>query len=569
MPHICSPFHRSTVDTRGVMVSALAAAPSSRSVCRRLRASLACALATAGLVSRVDAQSMPDRSWSEATAGSELENYLRALQLTGIGPRVPWTIRPLGRSLLESAIPPDSGHPWAGRFAGVRHGGAQLLRPFASAVFNSAFPYSLNDGPVWAGRGLTTAITFGAQARFGPLSIRLEPVAFRAENASFGLLASVDGDTARFADPIESRAIDRPQRFGNRPYQRLDLGESEIRVDIWRLAFGVASGSQIWGPATDHPLVLGDNAGGFPRAFVGSGQPIDLWLARVHGVVEVGRLDQSRFSPVPADSARRLMAGFVISASPRGLPGVEIGASRFFHRVWPPDGFSFREFTYPFEALLKGHLPASEIAIPDNQLASVFVRIAPPGSRIDVYGEYARNDHSQDVRDLLVEPDNNSAYMLGVRRAWRRSDASQIVALRAELVNARISHISRVRGQALFYQHDAIRQGHTQRGQELGSAAVMGGGGGRAAIDVYRPDGRWSVAFERTGRFGTREEAATSQQIDVVNALRFDRLHYGARVDVTLGAALLADLNHNFASDSYGLQLTTSVRLGGRRLAPR
>jgi hypothetical protein len=52
----------------------------------------------------------------------------------------------------------------------------------------------------------------------------------------------------------------------------------------------------------------------------------------------------------------------------------------------------------------------------------------------------------------------------------------------------------------------------------------------------------------------------------VLHALRFERLRFGPHADVTLGAALLADLNRNFASDSYGLQLTTSVRLGGRRL---
>ena len=99
----------------------------------------------------------------------------------------------------------------------------------------------------------------------------------------------------------------------------------------------------------------------------------------------------------------------------------------------------------PFTGLLKASNPTGETSSKDyNQVASVFARVAPRGAGIEAYGELYREDHNVDFRDLVGEPDHQSAYTLGVRRAWLRAD-SVLSAFTFEVQNSRVSHLVRVR----------------------------------------------------------------------------------------------------------------------------
>src|SRR2546425_3465362 len=142
---------------------------------------------------------------SEVFAGSELETYLRNLQLVGRVPLYPWSVRSFSPRELDRLFPSDSSHPWAGHYdlalppSSAPQGRLKLdvVRPTATIRFNSAFPYGSNDGPIWAGRGLTSAVQAGLALRYGALSLTVAPIAFRAENADFSLMAN--GNTGMLA----------------------------------------------------------------------------------------------------------------------------------------------------------------------------------------------------------------------------------------------------------------------------------------------------------------------------------------------------------------------------------
>src|SRR5690349_1059369 len=119
-----------------------------------------------------------------------------------------------------------------------------------------------------------------------------------------------------------------------------------------------------------------------------------------------------------------------------------------------------------------------------NQIASVFFRVAPPAGGVEVYGEFYREDHSGNSRDLLVEPDHSSAYVLGLRRVWSRRDGFGAITI--ERANARITHLLRVRSQGPVYAHEGLTEGHTYLGQILGSSALFGGSGLICAVDDIR-----------------------------------------------------------------------------------
>jgi hypothetical protein len=517
---------------------------------------------------------------NEIFVGSPLEDYLRVLQIAGrTESTYPWSIRSFSPREIDILAAADTAHPWAHRYKLERGGageraGVSLIAPRAEVMYNSAFPQGSNNGAVWAGKGLTSAMQLGFSARYGPLSLTLAPVFFRAENEPFPL-AEVSEDASPFASPRWTDGIDLPQRFGDGPYSRLDAGQSTLRLDLPWLAAGVSTANQHWGPATEHPFILGNNAPGFLHGFVGSAQPLNAWIGYLHGRVVWGRLEQSEFFEYPGTAPSRFMTGIVGVFMPRGVPGLELGVSRFFHNSWPSDGLIARDFLQPFESFLKIGLRDRGIAdpdvpddlrlsAPDNQLASAFFRWVLPRSGFEVYGEYGREDHNFDLRDFLIEPDHHSSYMIGFGKVWERSP-DRLVRLKAEVMNTQVSHVVELRSQAPLYIHSEARQGHTHRGQILGSAAGFGGGGAILALQSFSPSGGWEVEVTRALRadetFRNPEDIRDPLRgLDVVHSVGAARSVFLGRMDVTGGIVASRNMHRDFQDDSFNLGLRLRIR---------
>ena len=161
-----------------------------------------------------------------------------------------------------------------------------------------------------------------------------------------------NGQTGRlaYADGPNYYSIDRPQRFGNSAYARVDPGQTTLRLDWRAVAVGVTTANQYWGPASVFPIMLGNNAPGFPHAFLGTARPVDLWLLRIHGRLVWGRLSQSAFSPATAAAGVRFATGIVLVLIPRGIPGLELGFTRFSHQPWPR-GFALPDLLHMLHGL--------------------------------------------------------------------------------------------------------------------------------------------------------------------------------------------------------------------------
>ncbi len=514
------------------------------------------------------AQGAPADLRLEATAGSEVEGYLRTLQVAGIAPLYPWGVRAFSPAEVDRLVPAHRAHPWAARLAAPADSAGtpalRLIRPRARAIHNSSFAQDVpNDGAIWAGRGVTGALSAGATLRAGPLSLRVEPLVFWAQNASFDLAPNGETGDMRFADPLRPRHIDLPQRFGDEAYMRVDPGQSTLRLDLLGVAAGVSTANQVWGPAADMPLILGANAGGFPHAFIGSSAPVQVGIGRLHGRVVWGDLAQSDYTHVTGKGSRRFMAGWVASFTPAGLPGLEVGASRFFHNHWPAGGLELDDFIRPLQPFLKENLdPTGEgedgVSDTANQIASVQARWVLPGSGFELFGEYAREDHNWDVRDFVLEPDHASAYMVGGRKVWVRDGS--LLSLRAELVESQVSHLREVRPEGPFYVHTRTTQGHTLRGQVLGTPAVYGGGGSVLALESHSRAGRWQVDWTRTRVGGGL--TAEAPEVDVIHSLGGEAVLFRGGVDATMGVRGSWNLNRHFGGSAFNL--TTELGLRAR-----
>jgi len=528
----------------------------------------------------------PGNLTHEVFPGSVAESYLRYLQSVGRVPVNQWTLRPFSQRELHHLIPADSAHPWRERFERTsqsREIKFGLIAPTSTIRYNSSFPYGSNDGPVWAGRGVTSAAQAGFFAGWGPISLVVLPMAFRAENQDFDILANGRTGNFAFADP-EFGGVDRPQRFGDAAYQQVDPGETTLRVDLPFVTAGVSTGNQEWGPAQELPVILGNNAAGFPHVFVGSSEPIDIYIAKIHAKVMWGELFQSDYSSVTGSDTyvsraesgtRRFTTGIVFSLQPRGLTGLEIGGLRFFHSIWPQSGIPRSYLTKVFQGILKKDLPVDVISDPrfppnqargiaDNQLISIFARWVLPHSGFDVHFEYGRDDHSYDFRDLEQEPDHSRAYSIGARKVFSLKPKS-MTAGRVEIMNFQLPQLSRYRGEGEMYVHGLIRQGHTYKGQLLGANLGVGTGAGSVtAVDHFSEKGRWTATWTRTVRQEngnyTVAGIRSPRSIDVSHALGYEASRFIRQYELTYGLTLVRELNRDFKRDATNVNALVGVR---------
>ncbi|HVX40763.1 MAG TPA: hypothetical protein VHB25_14430 [Gemmatimonadaceae bacterium] len=531
-------------------------------------------LASASVRAAAQVRSQLDLGGASIEVGGEEERYLRVLQIAGKAPLTPWTVQPFSPT-QTAALRKLGPNPWESRYDSTsREHAASVLRPKARVIGNSTFPFQDGPGPTWAGRGLTGEVEGGIAARWTVVHFQLAPTAFLAQNLSFALAPNGRTGDQRFGDARFPLQIDAPQRFGSKAYGRIDPGESSLSADALGLFVGLSSAAQRWGPDREFPLVLGPNAGGFPEAFAGTSKPLDLWLFRVHGRVVYGELGQSAIAAPVLGERRRFGSGLVGTILPRGVPGLELGGSRFIHEEWPAGGLTLHSFTRPFSAA--GNLLGSSSADnprTENQVASFFARWALPSAKAEFYGELYREDFFGKFHrapgSLIEKPDDYASFALGFQRVFV-SNEHHIRLVRGELVNGEISHQERdARGFTIPlppYIHSVVTQGHTVNGLILGSPDAYGGSGWRLGVDDYTSSGRRSFTFERSLRFDWLPGTATGTSLvhpDVIYDVRAEMLRFAGRRDIGITLIPAVDLNRNLVAKHDVLNLTAAVTVRG------
>jgi len=512
--------------------------------------------------SEVAAQGAPrPAARTEVYAGSELETYLRNLQVAGVIGLYPWSARRFTAAEGDHLLPADSAHPWAARYdwspAPARHFSVALARPEVASRMNTSFPFGYNDGAVWAGRGPTLSAQSGAVVRYGPLAASFVPLVSWASNGGFRLQPNGETGALQYEDGRFPRSIDRPQRFGNRGYALASGGQTALEVTHWGVAAGVSTANDYWGPASDFPVILGNNAAGFPHVFAGTAAPVDLWIVRVHARTLFGRLTQTAYAPQTGDTAIRAATGAVLVITPRGPHGLEFGATHFIHRVWARRASVLNELYSGFRFRTARNDPL------ENQLVSVFFRWVVPRAGVEVYGEYGSDDYRFDFREIIVEPDHIAGYTIGLRRVTRRPEG-RLRVIRAEMQNLQRGTLVQSRSQGPFYIHSPLGQGHTYLGQILGSEWGVGGAAAKVAVDWYDSRGRWTLAWSRLLRADTGDTVATAPQnprgLDVMHTLGVERLFFRGRYDIWAGATAVYEFNRDFRRDAFNLNLIVGAR---------
>jgi len=523
-----------------------------------MRMTLAGRSATAALALIFAGWVGPGAAAQTLPVGDPIEEYLRILEISGLADLGSFTVRPLPPGDLRQRLGP-SAHPWRVRLGGpatAEPGGLNVSvdDPRLRMFVNSRFPLGQNDGVVWQGKGLTTALDAGATLKWGALTVSIRPTILYTQNSSFELAVA----PTEYAYPW--RAIDLPQRFGPDPFWTIDPGQSELRVDTHGISFGFGTTNLWWGPALRNPIIMGDNAPGIPHGFLGTSGPIGIGIGQLEARWIWGDLDQSDWFGYTAPGDDRFITGLVATYSPSFLPGLSLGATRVFYVAVPDGGTPIGDYFAIFQGVRKKALVSPQNPTGDDehdQMVSLFGRWVLPESGFELFWEWARNDHSWELRDFLLEPEHSQAYMLGLQKAMALS-GDRIFTLSAELTHLEKEPTYLIRGPyQSYYAHHIVTQGYTQRGQVIGAGIGPAGNAQGIGADLYAPWGRAGLMVQRDVRDQDAyfDWALANNMGSCCHNVLY---HFGAnglifKGDFDLGAGLM--VTREFQRNFYGLDL--------------
>lgn len=479
--------------------------------------------------------------------------------------------------LLESAgdVQGEWRRGFDARLAAMRERERRVLAllPVQLDLFvNSDRPWGVNDGAVWQGRGLTGSVSGGFLATVGPVTLRVEPVLYRAENRVFEIspIAGTPGYSP-YAYPTISRfTIDAPQRFGPDPFTVGDWGRSGIGAELRGVALGVSHENLWWGPGVRNAITMTNNAPGFWHAYLGTARPARTPVGAFTARWIWGSLRESAwFDTIPSND-RRFLTGAEVRFSPKWVPGLTLGGSRTFQQAWRAGGPSIEDLLLLVKPLQKDAQitpgnPTGEDQ--QDQIASVFARWVMPASRFELYGEWGKGDHSSSFRDLLVQPEHGSGYLFGFQKAMSPTPAATWrLTSEVTLLGAPRSTSTRSQGAGFFYVHGLIKQGHTNRGQVMGAGIGTGSSQAMMRVDRFARWGSAGLTVLRTvydnDRFYRQPapQDRTAHEVEPTFAADVLVLHGPWDFGASLAASRLMNTHYIPRNDRWNVNLTLSGR---------
>ena len=362
-------------------------------------------------------------------------------------------------------------------------------------VDNSGYASDRNNGAMWSGRGLSSAVRFGATLAWQGLRLTVAPELVHHENEAFATRSS---PTQRdpLAHPLYG-TIDWFQRPGDAGDTRVTWGQSSLRFARYGVSAGISTENLWAGPAQRYPIILSNTAEGFPHLFVGTDGALDVWIGRLAARLVWGRTEESDWFDSDASNDWSNLVGWGVSLRPRGLDWLEFGVLRTYkYRARSSLDLNLDpviDFVTPAEGNRTG-----------DELASLFVRAVLPEHGMEFYGEWARTDRFADVEnDLLTEPDHSQGYMIGFQKLTEAGSGA--IRLIGELVHLQEKSENRIPGAGrplnVFYTNGQLRQGHTHQGQLLGAWVGPGADAQYLELGWLSPEtGYWAVFGERVRR---------------------------------------------------------------------
>jgi len=422
-------------------------------------------------------------------AGSDDELTLRDLQLLGYFPdSYSFTVRPVFRRDSLGGLPDFYFQDSEARIVNPNRYLRFRLLPMAwGGQWNSNSPWGRNNGSYVLAKGYQFMANAGFEFSSKLLDVRFYP-------------------DALFLEQDSMRTSSKPLFFGRNSMIRLKAGR-------W-LALSAGTESLWWGPSVFNSLMMSNNAPGFPHLSLNTYQPLKLPFGTIEFQLLVASLRNGSGLPLENSGLRtteqvfpdrlsneRYFNGINFAFQPSFLKGLTIGINRSIQ-------YSTIDRSLQGNFMLT-YLPVISPAFVSNvggkfveddrkrdQLANIFLRFMFPEFHFEVHGEYGWNDHKNNLRDLVLNPDHASAYNLGFRKVIPGSEKS-FWTIEAELTQLAPTNSEIARPSGNWYVHFQVLEGYTNFGQIIGGG--VGPGDNTATLRVSRTTSKLkqSILFER------------------------------------------------------------------------
>ncbi len=381
-----------------------------------------------------------------------------------------------------------------------------VFRPELNVTINSAIPFSMNDGSMWAGRGRSHLIRVGGSARFARAWLVVAPEWGYSRNSVF-----TGPDQPPHSHPLPAGrnpfsspwhtvplSADLPVRFGNNRFTYLDPGQSSLGVDAGPVDVGVGTENLWWGPGIRNAIVMSNNAAGFPHAFLRTARPVATRAGWFEGTWIIGGLSESRFFDGNAANDLRSIAGLAFTWRLRWAPGLTVGATRAVYAPVSSWGAAVPRIFNVFARTGRPNArPTSDSTMTPgrDQVYSVFARWIFPDEGLETYAEWSRTEFPSSLREWFTAPNHTQGFTVGFQ--WARPLPAATLRLQAEMTYLEHDPTFRDQPQGTYYTSRSVEQGYTQRGQVIGAAIGPGASSQWLGVDYVAKT--WSV-----GLVGTR-----------------------------------------------------------------
>ncbi len=359
----------------------------------------------------------------------------------------------------------------------------KILPVGLTTKFNSHSPYGWNDGGMIMAKGLQTMVSAGVYAKWGPLSIQLQPELYYAANALYTTTTGYGFNSGK-------------------SFQKIYFGQSAIKLNVGPISLGLSSQNNWWGPGQFSSIMMSNNAPGFNHFSINTSKPIKTPIGSIEFQLVMGRLseDTSRafennyMRPFNPRSEGRYFNGIVASYQPKWLPGFFVGVTRSEH-FYLSDQARKSGFAAKYLPVLQASSPidnANTASIPSDGAFGFFTKWVLPKHQAAFYAEYGYNDFKQNLRDLSVNTSHAAAYILGFNKLISKPRFDWLVTGEITQMAQTTSYVLRNAGN--YYEHGQVFQGFTFQNQILGAGSGMGNN--VQTIQVKRIKGREFIGLK-------------------------------------------------------------------------
>jgi hypothetical protein len=386
-----------------------------------------------------------------------------------------------------------------------------IVMPQVFYADNTDLPFGQNDGALWAGVGSNVRALGGFTVSAGPIRLVAIPeftysannrLPINPDDPRFVPQANLIAGRQHFSSPWNQfpYSIDIPWRFGDSSISRVYPGQSSLTVTLGPAELGASTENEWWGPALRNPVVMSDNAAGFPHGLIRTSHPVSTLLGRFDARWVWGSLEESKYFDVSSDDDERSLSALAITWKRNQQSGLTLGFTRSVFTSLTSGESAFGHF---FDALKNvGHPNARSVndrtmTPGSDQIVSLFARWALPVYGLESYIEWGRGDFPISFRDLMEQPDHSRVYSAGLQWAKAIGPASRI-RIQGEATNEEQSTTFRFRPNGSFYTSRAVIQGYTNNGQIIGSGIGPGSSAQWFAADYFRGGWTGGVSLGRT-----------------------------------------------------------------------